>query len=232
VKPQIERLNGHDVRAFIVSENCNRRDLTKGQKAMALAKIYPEPEKGGRGKTSEAKKALVSGGFSRQRLDQARTVLHHSLALADLVVAGHLSLDAALDQVQEEQKRSNSIEKLLATLQQDAPDLAELVSEERLTVEEAWSAYKQHKAEAEAAEASKRETMLRLGQSAWNATTAWASAEFVAELETRLNEDDEFRELWLDRVRSDPARLAGMHPIKRKIRWWMALKDQQEISLE
>lgn len=48
--------------------NLQRRNLTKGQQAMALAMIYPEPEKGGRGKNSS-----LSKGFSNARLSQART---------------------------------------------------------------------------------------------------------------------------------------------------------------
>ena len=82
--------------AYIVSANLARRNLTKGQQAMALAMIYPEPEKGGRGKKSEAGKLLVSSGFSRQRLDQARSVQRYSLDLEQGVVKGSLSLDDAL----------------------------------------------------------------------------------------------------------------------------------------
>jgi hypothetical protein len=58
------------------------RDVLKGQRAMRLAWLYPEAEKGGRGKKSEARKALETSGFSRQRLDQARAVLRHSRELA------------------------------------------------------------------------------------------------------------------------------------------------------
>jgi hypothetical protein len=36
-----------------VSTNIARKERSKWQKAMALAIIYPEPEKGGRGKRSE-----------------------------------------------------------------------------------------------------------------------------------------------------------------------------------
>jgi ParB-like chromosome segregation protein Spo0J len=50
VEPSYASLNGHDAAAFIVSANLARRNLTKGQQAMVLAMIYPEPEKGGRGK--------------------------------------------------------------------------------------------------------------------------------------------------------------------------------------
>jgi hypothetical protein len=42
VEPRFEELNGRDPRAYIVSANLNRRNLTKGQQAMALALIYPD----------------------------------------------------------------------------------------------------------------------------------------------------------------------------------------------
>src|SRR4051812_46720886 len=83
VEPQFARLNGHDALAVIVSANINRRNLTRGQKAMALALIYPEPERG-RGKKDEALEKLPeSGGFKRERLRQARSILRHSRGLAD-----------------------------------------------------------------------------------------------------------------------------------------------------
>ena len=47
---QFAKINGADPRAFIVSSNVERRSLTAGQKAIATALIWPEPEKGGRGK--------------------------------------------------------------------------------------------------------------------------------------------------------------------------------------
>ncbi|MBV9018346.1 MAG: hypothetical protein JO058_22070 [Alphaproteobacteria bacterium] len=49
-RARFERLNRQDPRSYIVSVNIARRNITKGQKALALALIYPEPEKGGRGK--------------------------------------------------------------------------------------------------------------------------------------------------------------------------------------
>jgi hypothetical protein len=39
-------------------------DLTKGQRAMQLAMLYPEPEKGGRGNKSKAIKSAETAGFS------------------------------------------------------------------------------------------------------------------------------------------------------------------------
>jgi hypothetical protein len=51
----------------------NRRHMTAAQRAMAVAMIYPDPEKGGRGKkkTVEATSTL----FSAKRLQMARAVL-------------------------------------------------------------------------------------------------------------------------------------------------------------
>jgi hypothetical protein len=47
--------------------------------------VYPEPEKGGRGKKAAGTKAAETSGFSERRLQQARTVLHNAPDLAPLV---------------------------------------------------------------------------------------------------------------------------------------------------
>ena len=60
--------------------------LMKAQQAMALAMIYPDPEKGGRGKKSEANTAAKRGGFSDDRLQKARSILRASRPLAEAVL--------------------------------------------------------------------------------------------------------------------------------------------------
>ena len=66
-----------------------RRNLTKGQQAMALAMIYPAPAALKRkGSGSLAPKEQ---GISSSRLSQARTVLRHSRAYAEDVLAGRQS---------------------------------------------------------------------------------------------------------------------------------------------
>ena len=57
----------------------NRRHMTKGQRAMAVARIYPE---GGRGK---APRNLELGA---ERVRQARTALRYGPDLADNVLTG------------------------------------------------------------------------------------------------------------------------------------------------
>jgi hypothetical protein len=69
-------------------------DLSKGQKAMALAMIYPNPERG-RGKKDLARKETETGSFSYTRVKDARAVLRHSRALAEDVLKDITPLDAA-----------------------------------------------------------------------------------------------------------------------------------------
>ena len=51
------------------------RHMTKGQRVMVVAKIYPEPERGGRGKT-----VRLPDGLSKQRISEARTVVQYAPA--------------------------------------------------------------------------------------------------------------------------------------------------------
>ena len=94
--------NGHDAAAFIVSANLERRNLTKGQQAMALAMIYPEKERGGRGRQRKGGRKLPGLVRHQSDIKQARTVLHHSSALAEDVMARRTSLDKALETVEQE----------------------------------------------------------------------------------------------------------------------------------
>lgn len=107
---------------------------------MAMAMMYPEAEKGGRGKKSAATNSLLNGGFSRQRLDQARSIFRYSPELARAVLDGTMPLNEALSKVQDEQNRARGVEHRLAQLEKAAPDLAEQVREERLTLSEAVAA--------------------------------------------------------------------------------------------
>src|SRR6202162_2361606 len=85
-----------DPRAYIIASNIARRHMSKGQQAMAVAMVYPEPEKTTHGKKSKTKLLLeTKTNFSGARLSQARTVLACSTDLALAVLAGTKALDAA-----------------------------------------------------------------------------------------------------------------------------------------
>jgi hypothetical protein len=76
-----------------------RRNLSKGQQAMAMAMVYPDAQRGGK---REKGSSLVSKhNFSSARLSHARTVLRSSPPLAQQVIAGKKSLDEAMTVVRQ-----------------------------------------------------------------------------------------------------------------------------------
>lgn len=110
---------------YIASVNLARRHMTVGQRAMALAMIYPDPEKGGRGR-----KGVRGEQVSHSRLSHARTVLRvASDDLAPLVLSGSKSLDEAFTEVKRRQQAAMSEEAQLTRLRTGAPDVAALVIE-------------------------------------------------------------------------------------------------------
>lgn len=135
VAPRIEELNGADPIAYIVSANIARRHLSKGQRAMAIATLYPQPEKGGRGK----KNSLISKEFSTGSLSQARTVLAVLPDVAAAVLAGDTSLSDAYAEALKARADLDSDIKRRERLRDRAPDLADLVDEGRVALLEAES---------------------------------------------------------------------------------------------
>jgi hypothetical protein len=76
VEPTTALFDGDDPRAYIISNNISRRHLTKSQQAMAVAMVYPVPEKGGKGKRSRIQEGLDEPRKTFQnRLSQARIVM-------------------------------------------------------------------------------------------------------------------------------------------------------------
>jgi len=76
--------------AYVLSANIHRRHMTKGQRAMAVAKIYPDTEQGKRKTSLETKQV----GVSKTNLSFARTVLQYAPDLADNVLIGAVTLYA------------------------------------------------------------------------------------------------------------------------------------------
>jgi len=72
----IEANGLHEPTAFVLSANVHRRNLSTGQRAMAVAMLRPAPEKRGRGN-----KSTINGDFTgapQQRIADARAVLNYS----------------------------------------------------------------------------------------------------------------------------------------------------------
>jgi len=72
-------LNGHDPVAYIVSANVNRRNLTTGQRAMAIVRMnsFLKNEFGGKQRLAD------EHGISRSRVSYASLIFDHASELAD-----------------------------------------------------------------------------------------------------------------------------------------------------
>lgn len=204
IKPQFETLqfeNDDEVRAFVKSRG-ERRNISKGEQAMAVAWLYPEAKRG-RGKTDPAKKDAETSSFSYRRIQQARAIYRYSEELAAKVRDGVVKLDKALEQVEAVRKELQSAETQMAQLASEAPDLAEHVDEERLTLTEAYAAFEQRKRDTEEKENNRRETTLRITEGAYRNLISWGNDEFVADTRA-LVDDPAFRRTLIERVRVDP----------------------------
>jgi ParB-like chromosome segregation protein Spo0J len=200
VEPWFDQLKeGEEPAAFIVSANLQRRHMTAGQRAMALAMIYPEAAKLRRSGLSVTERQNVTA----ERLSLARLVLRYGPDdLAPEVLAGSRSLDDAYTEAKKRRDDRETKDDKMATLRAEAPEIADLVTEGTLTLAAGIIELEQRKAEAAAIELNKRETMLRLAEGAYRTTTAWASENLVKDIRARLG-DPEFRQQLIERVRLD-----------------------------
>ena len=143
VTPRFVALNGADASAFILSANIARRQMTKGALAMVVAKAYPEPASGGRGKNSP-----VTGRFpmiGQQRLSEARTVVQWAPELVDAVIEGGRSLDEALRVAKQRKDEESSEASKLDQLKAGSTDIFELVRVGKLDLEEGLAALNERK---------------------------------------------------------------------------------------
>lgn len=139
VTPPHIALNGEDIDAFIADVNLERRDLTKGQKAMLLAVRHTGDRKGGRGKTA-ARNSAESAGLSMRRVQEARSVIEFCPELVEQVIDGKLGLDEGLKEAQRRRAVGLATETRFERLDASDSDLADLVREQRMSLSEAEAA--------------------------------------------------------------------------------------------
>lgn len=148
VEPTFEPLNGRDPVALILSANVERRQLSKGQAAMAVAQARVLDSS-----TSQAGAARAAN-VNRGRLFQAEDVVRYTPELAREVMAGTLGLDAAYETAKRvkadamtREEAAKQRERELANLRREAPELADLVVEGTLTLEGAKAELAQRREE-------------------------------------------------------------------------------------
>jgi ParB-like chromosome segregation protein Spo0J len=139
VEPTTRDLNGEDPKAFVLSANIHRRHMTKGQRAMAVAKIYPEPEKGGRGKHAQLRETLSR--TEENNLSRARTVLRYAPELVDSVLLSQTcTLSEAYETAKIRKDEADGARKIqeekaaeIQKLRRRYSDLADKVRDDELT---------------------------------------------------------------------------------------------------
>jgi predicted XRE-type DNA-binding protein len=110
LKAQIEG----DAVSYILSSNIQRRHMTKGQRAMAVARIFAT-------NNLTQQEAAKSTSVSQSRIAFARTVLKLAPDHADSVLSGATSLDAAYEIAQERKRAADSTESRLLNPQVRRP---------------------------------------------------------------------------------------------------------------
>ena len=131
--PDYVLLDGQDPIAYILSANIHRRHMTKGQRAMVVAQVLETNH-------VSQRKAADSLRIKQPMLAKASIVLHHAPDLTASVIAGHLPLDNAYEEARICKGRAETYESRFTALKAAAPDLAEVVVEEKLSLEEAAAA--------------------------------------------------------------------------------------------
>jgi hypothetical protein len=111
IVPDYVLLDGQDPMTYILSANIHRRHMSKGQRAMLMAILYPE---GGRGKTPRHVE------FSGERLRLARFVLRYASDLLDPVRSGAISLDNAYEEARIRKGRAETYESRFESLKASA----------------------------------------------------------------------------------------------------------------
>jgi len=184
IEPVIETLpTGIDLDAYVVSVNLTRRNLTAGQRAMALAMIYPEAKRG-RGNKDDALKGEETSGFRRQ-LQIARDVRKAMPEIAAAILRGEAKLDAAYQQVLEMRRQSNTVESRVLRL---PSDLRARVREDELSLDEAESEVSERDERERRAAKAAMSTFMELVRAA-NAFALDDSAEKLLEARQRFPQE-------------------------------------------
>jgi hypothetical protein len=186
VEPETVEFTGteEEARAFVNSKE-TRRHSTKGQRAMGVAKRYPEGQQGKKSTSLETKE--VSTAY----LSKARLVLREAPDLADKVLIGAVGLDAAYQEARERRDAATDEGARLTVLQGAYPDLADKVTAEELTLREAEAAAREREAVARA----QRSNAFAVVSQAVPLASVLGSAENVADkARLVLDYEDEMRD--------------------------------------
>jgi hypothetical protein len=130
IEPTFTTYEGDDPDGYALAVNVQRRNLTKGQRAMLIVDSGLSPEGTDGGEPSK---------ISKQMISKARIVKTYAPALVAAVISGADQLNRAYDFAQQEKTKSEGAEAQLAKLRAEDPELAAKVIEGELTLAGAWA---------------------------------------------------------------------------------------------
>ncbi len=93
--------------SYVLSANVNRRNLTKGQRAMAASLMNSFPRKESWGEKS---RVAIDVGVSASGVSKALLVIEHAPELADAVMAGTVPLNDAYAEAKQRKEAKESRE--------------------------------------------------------------------------------------------------------------------------
>lgn len=159
VEPRYVDSNGDDPIGLAVSLNVKRRNLTKGQRAIAAAEAWDLMGKNTPKRAEVNRKELLAStfGVSAKYVQQARALVERAPDLAARVKAAELSMGDATTELDIRMGKAKGARTELQRLRDERPDLAEQVQGEVMTLGDAIA-----RAEADARDEKQRR---------WAATT-------------------------------------------------------------
>lgn len=205
IEPEFIVFDG-DPLALILNENVNKRDLKPSQKAAARAKVLFAQGKRVVGSNGRPRWKRGSGDNLDTRLASGEQALLSKCGLlGDLDpgllddVIGGASLDTTLGEAQDAAAKTQRERDQITTLTEKASDLMDLITEERMKLDEAWAAYLKRTEEARKLAAADLEDRIS------EATTVVKSLRYLGGAQARG---------WRDRVREryDPENVTGINP--------------------
>ena len=145
IDPVFESYAGPDPDGYALSVNLSRRHLTAGQRAMIAAQAAAIFKKSQRA-------AAADHGVAQARVAYAATVIEFASDLVAGVVAGTVALNDAYATARGRKRAAEDQDTTAARLLREAPDLADAVTEERMTVDDAFAALADRRLDVERAE--------------------------------------------------------------------------------
>jgi hypothetical protein len=134
VKPQFETYAGDDPAGYALTVNITRRHLTTGARAVLAAQYARLNDASYKSVTDDQAK------LTKTRIAEASLVLDWAPDLATEVVAGVKPLSVAVTAARERKRETEAREVKMARVRAAAADLAELVGEGRMDLDEAIAA--------------------------------------------------------------------------------------------